>query len=589
MDSSACRKTGLNGPALHKCLQLAVLSLLFFSFLCTLAQAGQTNITAEVKIIKPENLSITNLTSALELPYGSQLRFAIGLRNPDEYSATNIILNISITGPEAYNTLLPLQSLLPGQSSNASMLVSGFTPPSGSYLMSAVASYHTGNLVNFTNRQYLSFSVLGQPLHRSSSPAPLPQTGSGGTSEPLPLPGATLPGLSLGALPISASAVVGQGTYAQLDFVSNSSYGENVSLSVNKSFSGLLSLSQVQGYLPPGGNLGVQALFQSSANTTPGTYIIPVNVSIRPASGGASKSEMIYPEFSLYQNSYGIQLLGQSYLLNSSSTESGIIEIINNGNATINNATLSTLLPLRSAENLSSISAYGMPNNISLTSEGYAINWRVSSLPRKRELTAYYNIYKPSDITLLVHPQNIFTEASPIVSSSVIRVLDLGASSFYPNSSGDIYTSLLYTGVSPSAMNIYLTGPTGFSIYSPSANFSVTPNQEVSKKFYINVGNSTGTSVFYMYVSAGGYNSTYSIPVVIISPEGGARPNQTASSNNASRPYPLPILPYALSILLIFSLVYIAYMHSLRKPKVNREKAMELSRLRERIRRETDE
>lgn len=589
MKSPALQERSLErGSPLRKCLQFTLLSLLLFSSLSMLATAGQTNITAEVKITKPENLTLTNLSSAQQVPYGSQFRFAVGLRNPDEYPATNIILNISITGPEAYNALLPLQSLLPGQSSNTSILLSGFATMQGSYLLSAIASYHTGNLINVTNLRYLSFSVSGQP-RQSVSSAPAPQIGSGGVSAPQPLPVTTLPGLSLSAVPVSTSAIIGQGTYAQLDLVSNSSYGENVSFSVNKNFSGLLSLSQSHGYLPPGGNLSVQAIFKSSANTTPGTYIIPVNVSVSPAPGGHAKYETIYLEFSLYQNSYGIQLLGQSYLLNSSSVESGIIEIINNGNTTINNATLSTLLPLHSARNLSSITAYGIPNNITFTSEGYSINWQVSSLPRKRELTAYYSIYKPSDIAQLIHPENIFTEASPIVPSSVMRVLDLGASPFYPNSSGYIYASLLYTGTSSASMDIYLTGPSGFSISSPSAIFNVTPNQEVSKKFYINVGNSTGTSVFYLYVSAGGYNSTYSIPVVILPSESGAIQSPAASSSNPPISSLLPAMPYALSILLISSLAYIAYMHYLRKPKINPEKAKELSRLRERIRRETDE
>ncbi len=550
--------------------------------------SGAVQVLASVSVVSPVNVVITNLSAGGGITAGSQVTIYMGMKNEGEYAATNIMAGLYITGPTPFNGLFPVPSLLPGQSSNVSIALSGFMPAQGAYAITANATYPVDGVTNSSNAASSRFTASSPA---STVSAPPPSVSGGVPGEPAGPQVTAVPGITLSTIPIADSVIAGQGLSAQIEVNSTSGAGQRVEFAVNGSFSRLLSLSQSSVYLPPGGNASVQAVFRSERNTTPGTYIIPITINTTTAgSAGVSKTE--YLEFTVYSNNPGIQILGQVYLLNYSRLANGVIDVINSGNRTVENATLLTVLPLQIAKNASQIRAYGLPNNISAGPDGYTISWRVSSLLPGQQLYAYYEVYSPQNVNLLIHPQNIFAQPSRAQAQSVLREVGISAPTFYPNATGYIDASILYTGVSPGAVSMYLSGPPNADILAPSFSMNVTPNQVVSRKFYVQAGNYTGTLLFYLYVSSGQYNQTYQVPIVVIPALIGSAGALQKTAQEAGTGYDYSrVLGEAAGAAVFLALLaaFIFIMRRRSRPKYTREQGAELARLRERIRGESNE
>jgi len=546
-----------------------------------LAGAYSTSGTVTASITVPLNsLVLTNISTSSNLYVGASLPFYATLNNSGALATTNIIINVSITGPAAFNSSYSVSSLTPEQTENVTIQISGVTSAAGTYTLNAFASYYIGNTILVTNSKSTQYTVITPSQHSGG--------GGGGGGGPSITP---VPGITIITIPLTTSTIAGQGLVTQIGVQSTSNSPQVVNFSVGSNFTRLVNISVGSLYLNPGQAATLQAIFKTTANTLPGTYVIPLVIKTS-VSGGGSISTTEYLTFTVYNNlKNGLQIIGQTYLTNSLATLSGIISIGNSGNSIIQNGTLYTTLPSMAISNASQIYAYGLPNNITKTANGYTIAWHISKISSGQEFYAYYEITNLSRINLISYAQNVFVEPGPITSSSVLRIADISAPTFYSDSFGSIKVLAFYTGTATQQVTAYLSGPLAAGIKNATLAFNATPNKLLPMNFSIYVGNYTGTLLFYLYISTQGANLTEPIPVIVL------RGNSSVVSTTTIPQKPIVIGQEAkLGILggvaaLAIVLIIVVSMRKVkrRRPKYDQERASKVIRLKKSIEGGSDE
>lgn len=517
------------------------------------------------ELLSLANVTIVNLTVPSSVTVGSTLALYATLKNTGELAALNVNLTVNITGPNSFNTVytppLGYNSLEPGASQSSTILKSGVTPSVGTYTVNAFASYNANGTVETSNVVSVQFSV--------TQPSPSPGGGGGGGGGgPPPSPITPIPGVTITTIPFSTSATVGQGLTSQIGIRNTATVPEIVNFTVGSNYTSLLNLSSKSLYILPGQTVEVTTTFRTTSSTAPGTYVIPLTISTTLVNGTDPK-QTEYITFTVYSNlKNGLRIIGQSYLTNSLNTLSGIIEIGNYGNTSIKNGTLLTVLPLPSVLNASQITAYGLPNNITKSSDGYAIKWLVSTLPAGQLVYVYYSISNPLHLNLIAYPQNIFTVPTQVPTMSTLRVVDISAPTFYTDSVNKIEASIFYTGTSTQPISFYLAGPPSVTITNPTQIVNVSPNQLLARSFNISVGNYTGTQLFYLYITSSQANITTQVPVLVVSRQAASSTLQTQQlkSNLAMAELVLEIIAGSAIVFIILLTVYMAR-H--RPPKAN--------------------
>lgn len=387
------------------------------------------------------------------------------------------------------------------------------------------------------------------------------------------------------------SAVKGQGLTTQIEVTSNATVPEYVNFSISKNFTYLVTLSDNSVYLLPGHTAIVQVLFRTANQTLPGTYVIPLMIDVAAQNAAASRytEYMTFIVYGRLQN--GVQVLGQTYMTNSLRTSSSIIQTSNNGNSTIRNATLMTFIPAAVASNLSQISATGLPYNISSSSSGYTITWFISYLPSGQATYAYYSVNNPLRPSLFTYAQNIFSVPSSVGPQSILKIVSITAPTFYTSSTSHISASLYYTGTTPQNVSLYLTGPLSVRIINPIYTMYSAPNQLLNQTFMVNVGNYTGTLLFYLYARAGSANITESIPVLVV----------PSSTKNSVTTIPITVTKVSINLhyveamagaVVTIAVILIAYSATRkwrRRPRYDPERTKELVKLSKRLKGESYE
>ncbi len=529
------------------------------------------------QLLNPANIVISNLSvSSSSVTTGSPLTFTVGIKNAGQLSASNIIVNLTITGPSSFNTIFtyPSQNLLAGSGETLTTTLTNVTSTAGTYNVVVSAAYYS----NITQSDLLQYSVTQPSSGRS------PSSGGGGGAPPPPPSGNTT-GIGISTIPLSVSTVAGQGLTTQLGVVSKSTVPEVVQISIGDGFTSLLTLSSNEINLPAGGLASVSAVFQAPTNTLPGTYVIPITFTVRTTDGALITQFTDYLSFTVYGTVNGLQILQETYLSGGLTESSSVIQITNYGNSTVRNVTLTTTLPLLVAQNVSQITAYGLPNNITVGPGKYIITWRVGSIPPRQVVYGYYSIKKVQSVSLLSYAQSTFAVPTLAPTSSLLKVISISAPTFYTNATNLINITTFYSGTSAQPIDFYLTGPQVVDVANPTQIINAYPNQLLTTSFAVATDNFTGTALFTLYISTSGQTLNYSIPVLILSGQTLAQAtNSTVTKQISNR---LNMATYALEAVGVLTLAFITAVtiNRLRRrpPRYDIERARSLARLKSKI------
>lgn len=541
-------------------------------------------IYANVSVIT--SLNIIDFGVSHSVNVGAPLALNASLKNVGQFAVTNVILNLTITGPTPFNALYSLPSIVPGQTYNYSAQLTGATKSAGTYTANIVAQYYSSNSLLYSNPKSAQYTV--------TSPTPTPSGGGGGGSSGGPAPPVTsISGVGISTIPVFTSTVAGQGLTTQISVASDATVAEYVNFSIGNNFENLITLSTNSLYLLPGRSGSVSITFKTTNQTQPGTYVVPLHINVTQVNSPDPRY-IEYLTFVVYSKvTGGVQVIGQTYMTNSLSTASSIIQISNNGDSTVRNATLSTFIPLAVAANSSQISASGLPFNLTASRSGYTIMWFIPYLPAGQATYAYYSIAHPAEPNLFTYSQNIFALPSYAPPQSILRVTNINAPTIYSNSTGRISVGLIYTGTTAQNVSIYLRGPTSASISNPSYTIAAVPNQFINETFGVTIGNYTGTLFFYLSAQAGGSNITESLPVLVVphQPPGG----HTTGALSSSFPVIATLLdnPFRLiamlAVIVALLITYYAIKTGRTANRYNPERTKELIKLGNRVRRDDNE
>lgn len=466
--------------------------------------------TVNFELLPPANLSITSFTAG-PANLSAPISLYSTIINNGYYAANSINLNLHLTGPVSFNLTRTINPLSPGQDENALITLYNATSIPGTYTVTENLTYSSDNANILSPSKTLTYTVLPIPKHSAGNPFPV--TSGGSVSNVVTHPSiSSTSNIYVVAAPLYVSTNYGSSIISLLG-LKGILGNYTVSLSVPDNFSKMLLLSTNRLTLQNESTQYVQLVFNSTS-AKPGTYIIPLNITYL-SSTGQVRNAVDYLDFvssTMNTNSPPVSISQQVMIINSSSSAQATIDIVSASNSIIRNATLYTYIPL-SVGNISQISAYGLPNNITATKTSYLIKWYAPIIYPNQPVYAYYNIKKPVSQLPLSNIQNIFSSPSQTNQSSIMKIVAVSLSNIYQNSNGTLTLSVLYTGTAEQQIKFSLSGTQNISISDPIAYINATPNELITHTFRISDDNYTGTAVSTLSVSTLG--ASYSQPVEI--------------------------------------------------------------------------
>ena len=522
-------------------------------------------ISNQFGLFNPANIT-TNVSAYVNplnpYPY-SPVLINIGLHNKGELTSSEIKIALRISGPQPLSLTFSASPLAPGASEVVSYTITNIGQ-AGSYTVSVYSSYNTTlgkETLNGSSTATSSFYIAPPPTAVPAPPAHI----------------SAVPGVSLVSAPLIVSSAVGSSSLSQLSLINTANTTELVNITVAKPYSSLVHISASSFYIKPNENIAVQLAFIANSTLKPGIYTIPINISASIKNKTRSITE--YMQFYAYskQNS---SITSQIVLANNTNIANGILKITNPTNKTLFNVRVSTMLPKGLVSNISEITAYGLINNITESNGYYIINWLVPYLPSGASTYAYYSITKPQNQVLLATIQNLMEVPSYVKPASTLRIININVPTFYVNQSNKIIVSELYTGTAMQTITIQLLAPPGIVVRPGLVIVNASPNEVLTQVFNV-TSPSAGTVMLSLYFAMQGYNTTYSIPALVLAP--------TTTIPQALQPKPIAT-SYYLEILLIFVilivLVLALFARRRHMPKYSEERLSSLKELREMIKRE---
>mgnify|MGYP001626351917 CR=1 FL=1 len=505
------------------------------------------------------------------------ISLVISLFNNGELASNTIRLNISVAGPQSFSLYKNESPLSPGSGENVTFTFSNLTA-TGAYNVVVKARYSTTlqkQVLSNTSTATASFSIYSPTPTPIPTPTPTPVP----TPTSVPKPIVPLPTVGIISAPLLSSSIQGTPSISQISLINNGNATETVSISVPKIYSSIVSVSASSFAIKPNENIAVQLSFTPNLTMAPGTYVIPLNVTATIQNRSTTAKE--YVSFTVYsQSSPSKDILNQVLLSNNTNIANGVLQIRNPTNSTIFNLRIATMIPKIVASNLSQISAYGLANNITESNGYYVINWLVPYLPKGGSAYAYYTISKPRNQNLLTNIQNIMTVPTTYAPSTQLKVVEINVPTFYANSTGSISMEELYTGTSLQQVSALLIAPPGISVSPSMYIVNASPNTVLTQEFKIKVS-SPGTLMLNLYLSTQGFNTTYTIPLVVL-----PMPTTTTIPQVVvpSKPSYLPGYIAAIILLLII-LIFLGSRRS-RGPRYSEERVSSLKEIKEMIKRE---
>ena len=526
--------------------------------------------TAQFYLLDPSNLTIENFTVG-STGIGSLLTLYIAVLNNGYYAANDLTAHIAITGPANYSLTIPMNAIAGRLATeNITSQQSNLTSAAGRYTARAYISYSSQSHAYSTPISVSSYAVTAPSIRGPSSPpsAPVPK----------------IPGLSISSAPLSISGAPGSSLLTSLGLNNTSGFNETVNVSVPEEFNNITKPSASSVILKPRESVSINLLF-SSKNVTPGSYIVPINITA--STNTKSVSSTTYVTYTISQPLPGRPAVStQIELTNNTAQAYGIISITTPAGASISNSTFTTYLPAAIAANASQVHAFGLPNNVTEHNGYYELQWFPGQVPPNQTIYGYFTINKPQNPQLFYAIKTtIFSPAA--APSSILRILQISAPTFYSGSTKAITVELLYTGSASQAVHASLTGPSFSTIFNSSQGVNATPNQLISLEFYQRIGNYTGTLMDTLGIYTYGASMNYTIPIISIAGVQASTPTTIQQPVGGAGEAILYIHKYLLitTIIVVGIALAAAIGLSARRSRYSIDRIHELSHIKERMKR----
>ncbi len=547
--------------------------------------------TAKFTLFNPANMTITSFyATPSTITAGSRPSFFMTIANSGQMTGNIILINISIHGPanasfSMSSNALSQPLIAPQQHENLTISNANITEGStGNYTAYAKVYYGTApnSLISsvavnaISNTASATYSVVPAP-----APSPPP-------TKPAVAPITNTPQFGIVTAPLSTSTIAGSTSISQLGLQNTANASETLYISYPSAYSSFISLSANSIKLSLGQSASIAIAMHPSAGVIPGAYTVPLNVTAKIGNATTTQTEFITINVASSVNAPSISQA--ITLTNSTTVASGIVKVSAPSTASLSNASLETMIPVALSGNVSQITAYGLPNNISVADGYYIIKWSISSLPAGQVAYAYYTINKPRSQTLLQLVQNVLTVPSPIAPQNKLKVLDIDIPTFYADASNNVTLEMFYTGTSVQQISSMLASPPDIKVSPYESIVNASPNSVVSQRFNVAIGNTTGTAILSLYISTPGFNATYSLPILVL-----AKPVTTISAATTLPQQgvipPNMVVPLVVTaILLVFIIsVFIVVKSMSGRARYTPNRAAKLIRIREQIKRSDEE
>ncbi len=522
---------------------------------------------------------------------GATLSAVTNVTNDGSLAATNMILNIMITGPGSftYSTNVVLSSLSPSQTENTDFSINGATPYSGTYSLMENVSYQTiftQNSVTYTLNEISSNTTLTYTVPSTGG-------GGGGGAPKAPLTPTSISLLSFTEMPLQTTVLAGNSTAVNLGLHNSGAVQLWVNITLPTFRFGSLNISASSILLQPGQTQYVQLLLTGASNFTPSvSYVLPINFSVA-AVGSAPSYGQFYTAFKLTSLQPPSKLLLQSSTYTFSSTKSVLtqLSVYNPTNKTVYDAVVSTQLPTTVVQQNLTLTLTGESHNVTLLDNQYVLQWKIPQLQPHGTTTLTYSISNVVSSSYFLQPITTLSTISP-QPISTLRVFDIKVPTFYVGKSSNITVSAIYTGTNETNITLNLQPPAGIFVKGQVQRTTVYPNTAFTTVFQISPIDMSGTSVFQLFVSSPSVNQSYVLPAVVL-PQGlnsSSSTQQISSSAVSSISMYENATVYLLSgavLLLVVAAVYLVY-RRMTASTYNSERAKLMIRMKQRVKRELE-
>lgn len=529
----------------------------------TVSSAGVANITSNSPASAPQNLTVANLSITSNLSIYSPLEISFNVTNTGTLATGNIIARISIYGNANYSDTFNLTALSPGQSELALIYLGNVTQVVGSYAVYVDLGYLANRTFEREAEGISGYRVVNLNLAYTGQQSRV----------------STIPDLKVASIPLLAYLSARSNFISQLDLSYNGSLPVTASILYPSTFSSMLSFSTRTIYLLHNQSLGSSMVFSPQTQAYETTYIIPVNISATQT-GEPKVGINRYVQFSVfnYSNS-SASVSEQAILYNDSQSADGTLQIDSPANYSLYNTKAELIIPTSAARYISQVSASGASAQITGSSSGYSINWNVGNLQKGQDVYLYYDIAKLSNFSALSDSQMLLTSTTMPSQQNVLKLSKTFLPTLYTNATGRMQVTLFYTGVASGRAVFYLPSVNGASVLNSTQVVNIYSNKLVERNFDIETNNFTGTVLLKMYVIAGGINSTFFFPLVILQ-----RPSSPIDQISKE----LSTFKYLISLIIVIIIVVMAYTYRKpgKPPEYSYERARSLIQIREQMDRE---
>ncbi len=465
--------------------------------------------SAVISIRTPANILITNFTVS-GVSAGSALQVFFDLSNIGSLASSQITANMIVAGPAPFSYNVAEPAISPGQMEAISFTLSGMSGTPGTYGANVTAYYSTYNSQSISNTGHSTYVVTtpnsGSP---TSSSGGLPPSASQFVNPPSPASS-----LSLIDMPLYTYIPQSTQVLQNIGIKNDGKSIETAYLSLPKSISSFVTLSATSITIAPNSTVYVQMSVNTSSGQQ-GLFVIPVNISTTRNGKNSSITEYsILSVSSSSPNSPSVS--AQITLQNSTKLATVALKLVNTKKTPITNATLTSYLPLALVSNASDIFPYGLPSNITVENNTYAIKFFIPYLASNQTVSMYYQIKHPISQTLLTQINNNLVQQYVPPITSEFNVFDITLPTLYSSSNGSMSAYLLYTGTIPRQVYVSLIAPSGVAMPNSTQVFTVSPNQMIHPMFAFSTGNYTGTIIFNFKMYSGNWNASYFVPGIVL-------------------------------------------------------------------------
>jgi len=519
--------------------------------------------TIPLRLLPPPSIIESNMIVG-NVSYGIPLPISIKLHNNGSFASNPVTLSVRINGTSKFAFNYAISALAPNQTLPVILSLSNVTNTPGPYKIYIYSSFTQYGRKFQSNVLSANYSVPAPPAHSS-----LPKNR---TTTPILKP----PYLEITTVPIYSSLPYGTSAVSTLGLKNVINQSISVSLSINSTYSNLMSLSATSLLLKP----NQTELLQVSANgktNKPGSYVVPISINATLANGTSSITTE-YVSFDIYNKTNSTAISDNVNLQNDTSSALGTITVTGSANQSLKNTTLLTIIPKALVSSENDINAYGLPNNVKIVNSSYYIIWNISSIPASKKVIVYYTIKNPVSQSLLKDVQSILYSPSSIPFNKLLKVTSISVPTLFTNTSGLVNISAIYTGVLPSSVLLYIVSSSGLRAINASYSQGVVPNQQLRHSFKLSAGQVPGTYLIYLYASAAGINYNYTIPLLV---------EKLVPSTTISTVVPIPVKvnhyyyygAYAIIAIIIIAIATYAAYKRVNKPKYNPKVAKELEEI----------